>query len=224
MKTRIKICCISSINEARAAIELGADALGLVGNMPSGPGIISNDKIMKISSIVPPPIDTFLLTCETDVNSIINHYKETLTTTIQLVNHLPSDIHNEIKNRLPYIRIVQVVHVEDRASLEYALSVEDTVHALLLDSGCPSAAVKELGGTGRVHDWEISSEIVNTVKKPVFLAGGIKPENIFNAICSVKPYGIDLCSGVRTAGKLDIVKLKQLIINAKKADKETYGI
>lgn len=78
---------------------------------------------------------------------------------------------------------------------------------ILLDSGNPNLEIKELGGTGRVHNWKLSRKIIESISKPVFLAGGLKPENIREAIEKVKPYGVDLCSGVRTNGRLDLEKL-----------------
>ena len=84
---------------------------------------------------------------------------------------------------------------------------------ILLDSGNQKLKIKELGGTGRTHDWTISKKIVETVDVPVFLAGGLNPDNIKEAAEFVKPFGIDLCSGVRTNGKLDEHKLKQLFTN-----------
>ena len=74
------------------------------------------------------------------------------------------------------------------------------VDALLLDSGRPDAQVKTLGGTGLTHDWALSAEIVAQVDRPVFLAGGLRESNVAEAIAQVKPFGVDLCSGVRTEG------------------------
>ncbi|KUO63871.1 MAG: N-(5'-phosphoribosyl)anthranilate isomerase [Lutibacter sp. BRH_c52] len=206
-KTHIKICCISSIEEAILAINAGASALGLVGHMPSGPGIISNQLIAEIAASVPKHIDTFLLTSETSAEKIIQHYLKVNTTTIQLVDALMQGSHSQIKSALPHIKIVQVLHVLDESSIDEALKISNFVDLILLDSGNPNLATKELGGTGRIHNWEISKEIVNKVTVPVFLAGGLTPKNALQAIKEVNPYGLDLCSGVRTNGHLDIIKL-----------------
>jgi phosphoribosylanthranilate isomerase len=136
-RVKTKICCISSIEEARLAIQYGADALGLVGHMPSGPGVI-----------------------------------------------------------------------EDDSAIDLVTMYEPRVHAFLLDSGRPSAAVAELGGTGRAHDWRISASIVRATTRPVYLAGGLTSENVSQAIDRVNPFGLDLCSGVRTGNALDESKLK----------------
>lgn len=211
MITRIKICCISSIDEARMAIEAGASALGLVGPMPSGPGIISDELIFRISRTVLPPIGTFLLTSETSVHEIIKHYHRTQTNTIQIVDALTKGTYNDLRKALPGIKLVQVIHVTDDKSVNQAIEISPQVDAILLDSGNPDLLVKELGGTGRTHNWKLSRKIRDSINIPVFLAGGLRPENIRQAIEEVQPFGIDLCSGVRTKGILDQYKLDQFI-------------
>jgi phosphoribosylanthranilate isomerase len=211
MRTRIKICCISSIEEAKLAISHGADAVGLVGKMPSGPGPISNEEIADIAKIIHPPIASFLLTSEQSSKKIIEHIKRTHTSTVQIVDELSEGNYDEIRNTLPHLRIVQVIHVIDRKSIEQALDIQQYVDALLLDSGDPKAQIKTLGGTGKIHDWKISKELVQSVNIPVFLAGGLHSGNVKEAINLVKPFGVDVCSGVRTNGKLDAVKLKNFV-------------
>lgn len=208
MSVKVKICCINSIEEAKKAIKIGADAVGLVGNMPSGPGVISDNQIQKIARNVPPPISTFLLTSETTAEGIIEHYKKTLTSTIQIVDSIDRSVYKSIKTELPWVKLVQVIHVIDDGSIDEVKKLSNYVDAILLDSGNPKLAVKELGGTGRTHNWEISAKIRSALDKPVFLAGGINKDNVIQAIETVEPYGIDLCSGVRTNGKLDDKKLK----------------
>lgn len=206
-KTHIKICCISSLKEANMAVNAGASAIGLVGHMPSGPGVISDELIREIAISVPKTIDTFLLTSETEVSNIIKHHSKVNTSTIQIVDELTKGTHLQIKEALPHVKIVQVLHVLNEKSIEQAIQIANDVDAILLDSGNPNLLTKELGGTGRVHNWGISKEIVEEVNIPVFLAGGLNPENAFQAINSVNPYGLDLCSGVRTNGLLDLEKL-----------------
>ncbi|REE83340.1 phosphoribosylanthranilate isomerase [Lutibacter oceani] len=207
-KTHVKICCISSVQEANLAIKFGASALGLVGNMPSGPGIISDSLIAEIVCEVPKHIQTFLLTSETKVEEILKHHSKVNTTTIQIVDALTEGTHQQLKNELPTVKIVQVLHVLNESSIDEALQISKNVDTILLDSGNPNLKTKELGGTGRVHNWEISKKIVESVNIPVFLAGGLNPLNAPIAIQKVQPYGLDLCSGVRTHGKLDESKLK----------------
>lgn len=207
-KPKVKICCISSISEAKIAIEHGAAAIGLVGQMPSGPGIIGDDLIEQIAKSVPPPIATFLLTSETSPQDIIRHYKRVNTSTIQLVDALEKREYEAIRQELPHVKLVQVIHVIDENSVKEAIEISAFVDAILLDSGNPNLSVKELGGTGRTHNWELSTEIRKAISIPLFLAGGINKDNVKQAIEMVQPFGIDLCSSVRTDGKLDPNKLK----------------
>jgi phosphoribosylanthranilate isomerase len=211
--TRIKICCISSEDEARLAVEYGASAIGLVAKMPSGPGPISDELIRQIAKTVPPPVATFMLTSETMVNEIIEHYQRTNTNTIQIVDSLSAGSYAELKAALQGVKVVQVIHVIDESSVEEALEISGMVDAILLDSGNPNLKVKELGGTGRVHNWKLSRMIRENAKCPVFLAGGLNPENVREAIEEVQPFAVDVCSGVRTEGNLDRKKLELFIRN-----------
>jgi phosphoribosylanthranilate isomerase len=210
-KPRLKICCISSLDEARLAIKYGASALGLVSQMPSGPGVISEELIAEIAASVPPPVATFLLTCREDAVSIIAQQRRCRVNTIQLCDRVAPDVYDALREALPGVSLVQVVHVTGPESLDEALSVSEKVDALLLDSGNQSLIVKELGGTGRTHDWAISRSIVESVDVPVFLAGGLHSKNIAEARARVRPFGIDVCSGVRTDGRLDEEKLRAFI-------------
>jgi len=199
---KIKICCISSVEEAQLAIKYGASAIGLVSEMPSGPGVISEDLIEEVAAAVPSTIDSFLLTSKTNADSIITQHNKCKTTTLQIVDSVSIDVYNKLREKLPSIKLVQVIHVMGEESLEEAMSVSNYVDALLLDSGNQKLAVKELGGTGRTHDWTISRKIRDAVSVPLYLAGGINAKNVLDATKEVEPFGIDLCSGVRENGKL----------------------
>jgi phosphoribosylanthranilate isomerase len=129
--------------------------------------------------------------------------------TIQICDRLQSGTHDDLRQALPGIAIIQVIHVTGSESIEEAVSVAPHVHGLLVDSGNQSKAIKELGGTGRIHDWVISRRIRELVDVPVFLAGGLNPENVAEAIQQVEPFGVDVCNGVRTKGKLDEKKLSK---------------
>jgi phosphoribosylanthranilate isomerase len=206
-KTRVKICCISSVDEAQLAIQYGASALGLVSSMPSGPGVISEDLIAQIASTIPPSVSSFLLTSKQDAGSIIAQQRRCGTNTIQIVDHFPIDDYKMVLDALPGISLVQVIHVTDEESVVEAISIAPYVNGILLDSGNQSLVIKELGGTGRIHDWIISKKIIEAVNIPIFLAGGLNADNVAKAIIQVRPFGVDLCSGVRTNGKLDEEKL-----------------
>lgn len=206
---RVKICCISSPDEARLAVAAGAAALGLVGRMPSGPGVIGDELIADIARTVPPPIATFLLTSETTAEGIIAHHQKARTNTVQIVDSLEDrQDYARLRAALPGVKLVQVLHVLDERQLDEAAEIAPLVDALLLDSGNPNLAVKELGGTGRTHNWAVSRRIVESVSVPVFLAGGLNVGNVREAIETVQPFGLDLCSSVRTDGRLDTRKLE----------------
>lgn len=159
--------------------------------------------ILEITKKVKPPIGTFLLTCETKSEDIITHQTRVRTTTIQIVEALSEGSYHQIKSALPFIKLVQVIHVIDEASVNNAVRISEEVNALLLDSGYPNLAIKVLGGTGNTHNWKLSRKIVKQSRVPVFLAGGLKAENVKQAIDEVRPFGFDLCSSVRTEKNLD---------------------
>lgn len=208
---RLKVCCISSVEEARVAVAHGADALGLVAEMPSGPGVLDDDTISMVARAAPPAVATFLLTSRRAPSALVEHVRHTSPSTVQLVDEVPLEAYAALRAAHPALKIVQVVHVLDEESVAFADARAPHVDALLLDSGNPRAAVRELGGTGRVHDWATSRRIVERVGCPVFLAGGLRADNVAEAVRAVRPFGVDVCSGVRTDGRLDAHKLAALV-------------
>ncbi len=212
---RVKICCIQSIEEAWLAIKYGASALGLVSEMPSGPGPISEKLIKEIAAIIPPGITSVLLTCKTNTQQIIEQQRKCGINAIQIVDRLEKGRYQDFREAIPGISIIQVIHVSGEESIEEAVSIALHVDAILLDSGNPALKVKELGGTGRTHDWSISRKIRKSVNVPIFLAGGLNPENVTEAIRQVGPFGVDVCSGIRTDGILDESKLAEFISRIK---------
>ena len=206
-KVKVKICCINSIEEAELAISLGAAAIGLVSEMPSGPGVIGEESITDISNYAFSKVNTFLLTSKQDVDSVIKQLKKFKINTVQIVDKLNNGCYTDIKLALPNIKIVQVLHVNNNETIDEARAIENEVDAILLDSGNDKLKVKELGGTGRIHDWSISRRIMESVNIPIYLAGGLNPNNVAEAVKTVNPYSVDVCSGVRTNGKLDKEKL-----------------
>ena len=208
-KPRVKICCIASVEEAWMAIEAGASAIGLVSAMPSGPGPIPEELIADIAATVPPGISSFLLTCLQDVDSIVDQQRRLRVNTIQICDRLTRGTYQELRKALPGVSLVQVVHVTGPEAVDEAIAVAPHVDAVLLDSGNQSLAIKELGGTGRTHDWTLSRKIREAIEAPMFLAGGLNPSNVAAAIREVQPFGIDVCSGLRTDGSLDAMKLTE---------------
>lgn len=219
MRTRLKVCCISSPDEASLAITMGADALGLVGHMPSGPGTIDDALIARIARGIAPPTASFLLTSETEPARVVDHVQRTGVNTVQLVDDtIDTKVWSALRASSTSLRIIQVIHVRDASSVALATRASEHVDAILLDSGNPDAAIRELGGTGRVHDWEISRRIVRESAAPVFLAGGLDAGNVARAIREVRPHGVDVCSGVRRSGALDPARLEAFARALREAD------
>jgi phosphoribosylanthranilate isomerase len=208
-RPHIKICCIKSCEEADAAIAAGASAIGLVAAMPSGPGVIDEETIARIAAHVPPHVATFLLTSETACERIAFQHRRCGTSTVQLCDHLEIAQLTRLREALPGVALVQVVHVTGDSALGFARAAAPHVDALLLDSGRLDRSIRELGGTGRVHDWNLSRRICEESTVPVYLAGGLHAGNIAEALRAVQPRGIDLCSGVRTGDVLDGAKLQR---------------
>lgn len=203
----LKVCCIATVEEAEIAVDHGANAIGLVSEMPSGPGVIPDDRIEEIAARIPPGVSTFLLTSSCEVDAIVDQQRRFGVDTIQLCDDLAPGHILELRSLMPGISIVQVIHVAGENSIDHAIEAAGAAHALLLDSGNASSTVKELGGTGRTHDWAVSRKIRDEVQVPVWLAGGLTPDNIAEAIRQVRPFGVDVCTGLRTKGILDVEKL-----------------
>jgi len=245
MRVAIKICCIADADEARLALAAGADALGLVSAMPSGPGVIAEERIAEVAhfvrayavgsgasaraadttnsadasdaaAVAGAAPRTFLLTARTRADDIAEQHARCGTTTLQLVDRVvPAEL-QRLRKLCPGVELVQVIHVVGDASLDEARAAAPWVDAVLLDSGNPALAVKELGGTGRTHDWALSRRIRQALQPlPVWLAGGLNAGNAAEAVARVAPHGLDLCNGVRTAGRLDAAKLAAFVAAAR---------
>ncbi|NND43877.1 MAG: phosphoribosylanthranilate isomerase [Xanthomonadales bacterium] len=205
---KVKICCIQDADEARMAIKAGAWALGLVAEMPSGPGPLPDKQIANILQGIPAGVETFLLTSRVEADALIEHHAACPATTLQLVDHVPFAELHRLREGLPGVRLVQVIHVQDEGSVEEAARVAPLVDMILLDSGKPNAELRTLGGTGDIHDWTLSRRIRERINIPMFLAGGLQPGNVAGAVQQVQPFGVDLCSGIRDAdGRLVPEKL-----------------
>lgn len=215
---KVKICCIQSREEIERAVSAGADALGFVSAMPSGPGVISEEMIARLIPLVPAGVESFLLSSLTEKAALRKQIRRLNPSTIQIVVQVEIKVYDEIRKLKRDTTIVQVIHVKDETTVTAAISAAGHVDALLLDSGQPDRRVKELGGTGRAHDWQISAEIVASVDVPVWLAGGLNAENVADAVRTVRLYGVDVCSGVRTGGRLDYGKLASFVAAVRSTD------
>lgn len=209
---QLKVCCIASVAEAELALAHGADAIGLVSAMPSGPGPIPDADISVIARATAGRARRFLLTSRTTPADIAAHVRDAGTDTVQLVDTPSAELLAELRRLLDGIALVPVIHVRGPDAIAQARALAPLADALLLDSGNPGGAVRELGGTGRTHDWDVSAALVRAVAPcPVFLAGGLRADNVAEAVRTVRPTGVDLCSGVRTGGRLDAAKLEAFV-------------
>ena len=186
------------------AAEAGADLIGLVGPMPSGAGIVSPETCREIARAAPASVTPILLTSSETAEAIAEDIRYAGVRAVQIVRHVASGVHDALARDLPDVRRFQVIHVEGPEALDL-IAAYPKADAFLLDSGRPSAA--QLGGTGRTHDWSVSADFVRQSPVPVFLAGGLTPDNVARALGQVRPFGVDICSGVRTNDRLDRVKL-----------------
>jgi phosphoribosylanthranilate isomerase len=211
MIVRTKICCIGSPEEARVAVACGASALGAVSAMPSGPGVIDESTIADVAGAVPPGVPVFLLTSLREPDAIVAQARRCGVHVVQLCDWVPPAGYDLMRAAFPGLKIVQVIHVTDERSIAQAKKAARHADVLLLDSGRPDGPVKELGGTGRVHDWSLSRVIREETGVPVWLAGGLTPANVRDAIQEVRPFGVDVCNGVRTGGGLDPAKVREFL-------------
>ena len=217
-KTQIKICCIASEEEAQMALNEGVDAVGLVGEMPSGPGVIGSDRASSIVAVLPDSVDSFFLTSHDRGRDIVEELGVSHASTVQIVRHIDPVEYLPVIENLPKLRRVQVIHVENDSALELIERYNEVADAFLLDSGKTMGANPQFGGTGKVHDWTISKQFVQSTDLPVYLAGGLSPGNVFRAITEVRPAGVDVCSGVRSNDTLDSEKVQAFVKEVKRAD------
>jgi phosphoribosylanthranilate isomerase len=222
MRTRVKICCIRSDAEAGMAVEAGADAIGFVAQRPPSPRTIPDDQIASIIAAAQPFVATCLLTSEETADAISAHVDSTCPTTVQILPHIDPAESARLATLQPHVRRIQVIHVQGTEALNLIEDYAPYVHGFLLDSGNPISTGHKFGGTGRQHDWDVSAEFVKVSPVPVFLAGGLSPANAADAILRVKPFGIDLCTGVRTDGLLNREKLMSFMLAVRKADQDRF--
>ena len=214
---RVKICGIKRMEDAFSAIRWGADALGfLVGQRHTSGDFIEAALAREIILRLPPFVSKVLVTHLLRAEEVLKLVDETCVDTVQLHGEIQPDQVREIRQRRAHLRILKSFHIVDEASVEYGLPYYAHVDAFVLDS--LNAETGEIGGTGLVHDWAISRRVVSRYPIPIILAGGLNPENIREAIERVKPYGIDVNSGVKGAsGFKDHAKVHAFIEGAKSA-------
>lgn len=209
--TRVKICGIRSLEDARLAVDLGADAIGLlVGQLHTSPDFIGAKEARAIVGEMPPFVATVLVTHLHDREKIAKLVAEVHPSTLQLHGQsAPQDV-KALRAQFPSLKISKALHVNAKGVEDQVKEWADFVDAILLDTSSPET--DQVGGTGRTHDWNVSAGIVRSLAKPVILAGGLTPSNVAAAIAKVRPFAVDVNSGTKNAaGYKDPEKVRRFI-------------
>lgn len=212
---KVKICAIKRPEDAIMAAAAGADAIGmLVGQKHASQDFIDEQAAKEIAAILTPFCSSVMVTHLTDVAEIVRLVRAIGVATLQLHGDSTVEEIGQIKRELPHIKVVKTLHVVDKWSVETGRQYLDIADAILLDTTRPST--DQVGGTGLTHDWSISQAIVRAYNKPVILAGGLNPDNVRDAISKVRPFGVDVNSGVKGPdGFRDPYKVRLFIQRAK---------
>jgi phosphoribosylanthranilate isomerase len=215
---RVKICGITSPEEARLAERLGAHAVGLlVGRVHASADFVEPAVAGLIARSLPPFVAAVLVTHVDEPDELVRLASEVPCPVVQLHSDLDGAALRELRPRLDPRKIIGKVSVEDATALDRAREIEPFVDAIVLDSR--DRATERVGGTGLVHDWSISARIVASASVPIILAGGLTPENVAAAVRAVQPWGVDVHSGVESSdGRKDEGRMRRFIAAAAMAD------
>lgn len=234
-RTRIKICGNTNPGDLAQAIACGADAVGFITDVPvRSPRKIDTETAKELIKQVPVFVDSVLVIMPDDLGSAMALIRETRPTCVQIHNDLPISELAEISKTVKLIKTIAVPEDAPSGIADHIISRIDALtgiaDAILLDtsintsastgakSGARSGEEGGGGGTGKVHDWRISAEIVKRSRLPIILAGGLTPDNASDAIRKVHPYAVDTASGVETDGKRDPDKVRRFIKQCVMAD------
>ncbi len=211
MSLRIKICGITEPDQGRAIAELGATALGFI-CVEKSPRYVSPEQIAQIVAMLPTHSQTGAILCDR-IGVFVNAGLEQIVDTAAIANLSGIQLHgNEsvefcraLRQRLPNLELIKAFQIQSTAVFQHIPLYETWVDTFLLDAYHPTLA----GGTGKTLDWEILQQFQPTL--PWFLAGGLNPANVLDALSLVQPGGLDLSSGVELApGKKDLHKIAEL--------------
>ena len=210
--TKVKICGITNEEDAVKAALFGADYVGFLVEIDFAEDKITREEAKELIKKLPLEVTPVFVTWLQKAKPIIEIVKEINPAIIQLHNDITLEEIGKIRRELPKIQITKTISVVNEDSIKEAKKYEKYVDYLLLDTKLKGRK----GGTGKVHDWRISRKIVKSVKCKVFLAGGLNPDNVKEAIGKVKPYAIDTNNGVKLKPrKKDHKKLELFIKRAK---------
>jgi len=194
---RVKFCGTASLADMQSAIDAGCDAVGFImGVTHQSSDFVTPAEAAKMIRHLPPFIEPVAVTHLQETNDLIRLVRDSRCTTLQIQDTVePSGI-DTIRDALPYLKVLKAVHVMDESAIPTAKRYEPYADALILDT----RTREKIGGTGIPHDWNISATIVANSAIPVILAGGLTPENVASAIRKVRPYGVDVHTGIKKDG------------------------
>ncbi len=212
---KVKICANKSVDEAKMCLDAGADIIGiLVGQEHNSNDFIDKYKAKEITNFVDKRCKVSLVTHLTDADKIIELTKFIGNDIIQLHSDIKEDEVEKIYKSLPNVKLVRLIHISKDGKICTNYKKVQYVDYYLLDSF--NLKTNQVGGTGLIHDWNKSSELIKELNKPVFLAGGLNPDNVKQAVSLAHPYGVDVNSGCKNKlGMKDKNKVKNFILNAK---------
>lgn len=205
---KVKICGNASLNDLKIALSAGADAVGFItGTNYKSEDAVTKSCAKKLVLSLPPFVASVAVTHLQNPQDLIDIIDETGCSTLQIQNDVSLEDMDIVKNGLPHTKIIKAVHVTGIEAIEKAEMFSKTADAIILDTKTET----RIGGTGITHDWNISAEIVKRLNKPVILAGGLSPSNLAEAIEKVKPYAVDVHSGVKKNGARDFYLTKSFV-------------
>jgi phosphoribosylanthranilate isomerase len=211
----IKICCIETEEDRARALQDGVTSLGFVAEGLTPPYLVSIPRAATLREGLPRRIEAVLLTAETCAETLVSQARDMDADAIQLCRPVSPQTLAHLRTALPGVRLIGVIHMGDPGGPDRAAAIAESVDIVLLDSG--SLQTSELGGTGRTHDWKESARVRDVVRGELWLAGGLRPDNVGAAITLVRPDGVDVCSGVRTNGRVDPAKVRAFVAAARES-------
>ena len=212
---KVKICANRSVEDAKMSIDAGADVIGiLVGQEHTSDDFVDKFKAREIATFAKGKCDVSLVTHLTNAKEIIELTKFIGNNTIQLHSDISEDEVLLIRKELPNVKLVRLIHVSSDGKICTDYQKMKYVDFYLLDSF--NLKTNQVGGTGLTHDWNKSRKLISILNKPTFLAGGLNPNNVKEAIKLARPYGVDVNSGCKNdKGVKDKDKVRDFIYNAK---------
>ena len=211
---KVKICANRTIEDARMSLGAGADIIGLlVGQEHTSNDFIDKYKAKEICDYIAGRCDVSLVTHLKNADEIIELTEFIGNNIIQLHSDIEESEVEKIKQNLPKIKLVRIVHLAKDGTIHSNLETIKYADYYLMDSF--NLATNQVGGTGLTYDWKKAGELIKKLDKPVFLAGGLNPENVRKAISQANPYGVDVNSGCKLDGVKNVDKVREFVANAK---------